>query len=118
MHIKYQLKVSFGQPPKYNHLKVFGYLCYALLHSIIKDKFDPYFIKYIFVGYLHGQKRYRVYDLSSKQIFIFKNIIFYKTIFLFAIIGSKESTITKNHGMLSSHLFLNDDEDSYDQSIG
>lgn len=101
---KFSYKVLFGQPLEYDHLKIFVCLCYAQLHSPIKDKFGPRSIKYISVGYPKGQKGYWMYDLASKQIFISRDIMFYENIFLFAIIGSKRSTITENHGHITNRL--------------
>ena len=63
---KSSYEVLFDKPPKYDHLRVFGCLCYAQLHSPIKDKFGPHFVKCVFIGYPHEQKGYRAYNLASK----------------------------------------------------
>ena len=70
------------------------------------------------MGYPHGQKRHRMYDLASKQIFTSWDVVFCENILPFAITESKESATTENYGMLSSPLFLNDNENSHEQLPG
>lgn len=49
-------QVLYGEEPQYNHLRVFGSLCYTHLRARDKDKFGPRSSKCIFVGYPFGQK--------------------------------------------------------------
>ena len=46
----------FDVKPSYDHIKMFGCLCYAHFKPQTKDKFAPQSRKYIFVGYLYGKK--------------------------------------------------------------
>ena len=52
---KSPLEVLFGKTPTYNHLRVFGCLCFAK-NPIPKHKFDTRAYKFVFVGYPLGRK--------------------------------------------------------------
>ena len=45
-------EVLFGAKPMYDHIKFFGYLCYAHNLPRHKDKFGPRSYKCVFIGYL------------------------------------------------------------------
>lgn len=60
-------EVLFGGPPSYDKLRVMGYLCYIAKHPCPEDKFDSRGIQFVFLSYAHGQKAYRVFDLSHKM---------------------------------------------------
>ena len=74
-------EIFFHKLPSYDHLRIFGCLCYV--YEVTHDKFESRSRKYIFVGYSLGQKGYRVYDLQSKQIFTSKDVVFHENIFSF-----------------------------------
>ena len=55
-----------GTTPQYDHLRVFGSLCYTHHRSRDRDKFGPRSRRCIFTGYPFGQKGWKVYDLDKK----------------------------------------------------
>lgn len=56
-------KILLGKLSTYDHIWTFGYLCYGHVYSKLHDKFAPRAKPGVFVGYPHGQKGYKIYDL-------------------------------------------------------
>jgi len=67
--------------PTYQHIRLFGSLGYAHNHSRTSDKLDVLAHKCIFLGHPHGQKGWKVYDLKTKQMYVSRDVVFYKHIF-------------------------------------
>jgi len=57
-------EILYGHPP-YEHLRVFGSLCYVHNQRALGDKFTTRSRKGIFVGYPYGKKGWRLYDLET-----------------------------------------------------
>ena len=84
-------ELLFNSPPSYTQLKYFGCLCFISTLPHNRDKFAPTTRKCVFLGYPHGIKGYKVFNLSSNSIHISRNIIFYEHIFPYAL-SSQPST--------------------------
>lgn len=63
---KTPVELLFEKPPRYDHLSVFGSLCYAQKLPRSTNKFDEQARRCIFVGYPFGKKGWKVFDLKSK----------------------------------------------------
>jgi len=76
-------QVLFGSRPDCDSLRTFGYLGFAATLPSTRNKFSPWVVPFVFVGYLRGYKGYNLYNIETKQFYILGDIIFHETIFLF-----------------------------------
>lgn len=76
-------EILFQKKPDYSQLKVFGCLCYATVVPKSADKFEPRSIKWVFLGYPYAKKGYKVLNLNTKQVFIFRDVKFVEDQFPF-----------------------------------
>ena len=61
-----------GQQPAYEHLRIFGSLCYTHNQRRNDDKFASRSKKCVFIGYPYGKKGWKLFDLETKEIFFFE----------------------------------------------
>lgn len=82
LHNKTPFDYLFGKSPSYNHLRIFGCLCYTT--TIPKShKFAPKASPCVFLGYSNVQKGYQIMNLHSKKVHISRDVVFLETIFPF-----------------------------------
>ncbi|WVZ19084.1 hypothetical protein V8G54_006406 [Vigna mungo] len=79
-----------GNPPTYEHLRVFGCLCYAHNQDRQGDKFASRSRKSVFVGYAAGQKGWKLFDLEREVFWVSRDVKFVENEFLFASLVHKE----------------------------
>jgi hypothetical protein len=77
-------ELLFSKPPYYDHLKVFGCLCFSSTLLRNKTKFDPIAVPCLFLGYLYVIKGYKLLNLSDNLVFISRNVVFHEHIFPFS----------------------------------
>ena len=73
----------YSKPLSHSHLRVFGCLAYAT-NVHVSHKFGHRAITCIFIGYLVGQKAYKLFNLSTRKIFTSRDIHFHENHFPYA----------------------------------
>nr|GEY35156.1 hypothetical protein [Tanacetum cinerariifolium] len=76
----------YNQTLTYEHLRVFGCLCYP--HDDVSHKLEPCSTPCIFLGYLANHRGYRCLDLASNKIIISRHVRFDEDIFPFENVPS------------------------------
>ena len=88
-------KVLFIKPD-FSHLKVFGCLAYACTEFVGRTKLDPRSRRCVYLGYKHGTKGDSLFDLTTREIFLSRDVVFFI---------SFPQNPNRNH-FLSPHDFL------------
>ncbi|CAH9085646.1 unnamed protein product [Cuscuta epithymum] len=86
---KSPFEMLLGKVPSYDHLRVFGCLVYAHDNKQ-KDKFSERGSPGIFIGYPHGQKAYKIFDLQKQTVYSSRDVVFYEDKFPFKIALDEE----------------------------
>ncbi|CAM8991331.1 unnamed protein product [Rhodiola kirilowii] len=74
----------FGKAPSYDHLRIFGSLCYAATIPRDNNKFASRSRRCVFFGYSYGKKAWRLFDLDSEAFFDSRDVVFHEGVFPFA----------------------------------
>ena len=69
-------ETSFGEKPKFSHVRIFGCLVYIHIPKEKRTKLYSLGKKGIFVGYSENLKAYRIYFLGYKKIDISRDVTF------------------------------------------
>ncbi|WVZ94605.1 hypothetical protein U9M48_040475 [Paspalum notatum var. saurae] len=77
-------QLLFGATPDYEHLRVFGCLCYPNIASTAPHKLAARSIACVFLGYPAEQRGYRCYDPVSRRVITSRHVYFDETVFPFA----------------------------------
>lgn len=70
-----------GKPPSNENLRVFGCLFYVKTLTKPHDKFAARVSRCIFVGYPRGKKGWRVYNPSTREFYVSREVKFYEHLF-------------------------------------
>lgn len=73
-------------------IRTFGCLCYVGNINPIKSKFDQRAYKCLFLGYVRGQKAYRIFDIEKNKTLISRDVIFHENILPYRYIHQESST--------------------------
>ncbi|PKU62356.1 Retrovirus-related Pol polyprotein from transposon TNT 1-94 [Dendrobium catenatum] len=74
-------QILYQKPSAYNHLKIFGCLCYPWLRPYSTSKLSTFSIPCVFIGYASAQKGYRCLDPKTGKVYISRHVIFNEAIF-------------------------------------
>ncbi|KAL2232434.1 UNVERIFIED_CONTAM: Retrovirus-related Pol polyprotein from transposon RE1 [Sesamum indicum] len=74
-------ELLYETSPSYQPLKTFGCLFYAANVQPHKSKFEPRATRCVFIGYVHGQKAYKLYDIEQRSVLISRDVIFHENVF-------------------------------------
>ncbi|GKE34552.1 ribonuclease H-like domain-containing protein [Tanacetum coccineum] len=89
----------YNQTPTYEHLCVFGCLCYP--HVDVAHKLEPCSTPCIFLGYPSNHRGYRCLDLASNKIIISRHVRFDEDVFPF---GNVTPSNTPTYDFLLPHI--------------
>ncbi|PKU73657.1 Retrovirus-related Pol polyprotein from transposon TNT 1-94 [Dendrobium catenatum] len=76
-------ELLYKHPPIYNHLKVFGCLCYPWLKPYVNNKLSPLSSPCVFIGYAVQQKGYHCLDMKTNKIYVSRHVVFNEAVFPF-----------------------------------
>ncbi|PKU68330.1 Retrovirus-related Pol polyprotein from transposon TNT 1-94 [Dendrobium catenatum] len=73
-----------GTVPSYDHLRIFGCLCFPWLKPYTANKLSPRSDECTFLGYSSAHKGYKCYNMSTGKMFISRHVVFHEQTFPYA----------------------------------
>lgn len=74
-------EILHGSPTDYSNLRVFGCLGFVSTLTAHRNKFQPRAKLCVFLDYPSAVKGYKLLDVTSRQIFLSRDVIFHEEIF-------------------------------------
>lgn len=102
LSMKSHFEVLYHSPPRLDHLKVFGYLCYPFVKPYKSDKLEPKTMDCIFLGYATKYKGYICYSVHNKKFIVSRHVLFDET--QFVAWSHTSSPVSKSSSSQSSGL--------------
>lgn len=100
--MKSPFEVLYHSPPRLDHLKVFGYLCYPFVKPYRSDKLEQKTMDCIFLGYATNYKGYICYSMHNKKFIVSRHVLFDET--QFAAKSHTSSPVSKSSSFQFSGL--------------
>lgn len=85
-------QLLLGAPPSYDHLRVFGYLCYLNQAAVAPHKLSARSTACVLLGYPSDHRGYRYFDLQSCRVITSRHAVFNETQFPFCSSSSESSS--------------------------
>lgn len=82
-------ELLYHTKPDLTNLRIFRCLVYSTITKPIHDKFGPRAIKIVFLGYIVGEKSYKLYDLERHTIYSSRDVKFFQDYFPFSLSSKK-----------------------------
>ncbi|KAL4592837.1 hypothetical protein LXL04_005843 [Taraxacum kok-saghyz] len=73
----------YSEIPPYSSFKSFGCLAFSPTLVANRNKFEPRARACVLIGYPPGMKAYKLLDLSTREIFMSRDVIFHENVFPF-----------------------------------
>lgn len=85
-------ELLYDSPPDYQHLRVFGCLCFPNMAATSPHKLAPRSAACVFLGYPPDHKGYRCYIPSTRRVIISRHVYFDEQCFPFAQQSGRQAT--------------------------
>lgn len=93
----------YGCKPNYKNLRAFGCLCYVSTPNKHRTKIEARASSCVFLGYAPTQKGYKLYDLTTKKVFVSREVKFFENFFSFQVNSNPSAYMNKFFLPLSSN---------------
>jgi histone deacetylase 1/2 len=85
LDLKTPHEALFSTPPSYDHLRVYGCLCYPNTAATIPHKLAPRSVPCVFIGYAPEHKGYRCLDRTTGRVYTSRHVTFDEGSFPFSV---------------------------------